>query len=78
MTIKKLSDSNQKIKSQVEKTLLRIIESEVFGVNLCYQTIAKSYSHKVDKKIRKIKIQNIEYMVEKYGIGDNAVPLSVA
>jgi hypothetical protein len=63
MTIKKLNDSNQKIKNQAEKTLLRIIESEIFGVNLCYQTISKSYNHKVNPKIRKIKIQNIEYMV---------------
>jgi len=31
----------------------------------------------VSAKLRKIKLQDIEYMVDKYGVGDNGVPLSV-
>lgn len=76
-TLAKLTDTNQKTRTHAEKTLLRIIESSLFGVPICYSAILKSYSEKVTPKIRKIKLQDIQYMVEKYGVGDNAVPLTV-
>lgn len=77
-TLKKLNDSNQKVRSMAEKTLLRIIDSPLFGVALCYSALVKAYSAKTNAKIRRTKIEQIEYMVERYGIGEGAVPLSVA
>jgi hypothetical protein len=52
-----------------EKTLLRIIDSPLFGVALCYSAIIKSYPEKVSAKIRRTKIEEIEYMVDRYGVG---------
>lgn len=77
-TLKKLNDSNQKVRAMAEKTLLRIIDSPLFGVALCYSALLKSFPEKTSAKIRRTKIEQVEYMVERYGVGEGAVPLSVA
>jgi len=43
-TFKKLNDSNQKVRATAEKTILRIIDSSLFGVSLCYSCLIKSYT----------------------------------
>lgn len=77
-TLKKLADSNQKTRSMAEKTILRIIDSPIFGCALCYNALIKSYPEKTTPKIRRTKLEQIEYMVERYGVGEGAVPYSVA
>lgn len=77
-TLRKLGDSNQKVRGMAEKTLLRIIESPLFGVALCYSALLKSYPEKAAPKIRRTKIEQIEFMVERYGVGEGGVPYSVA
>ena len=74
LTLKKLNDSNQKIRQQAQKTLLRILESPFFGVTNCYNALVKSYPQKANSLLRKTKLEDIEFMVERHGLGENGVP----
>lgn len=65
LTCSKLTDSNQKIKLQAEKSMARIIDSSIFGVNVCYSSIAKVYHEKIKNspKIRKVLLENLENLL---------------
>ena len=77
-TLKILADSNTKIRTHAEKTTLRMVESSVFGVHACYTGLIKNYPDKGVGRLRKIRLENLAQLVEKYGVGEHAVPQSVA
>ena len=56
-----------------------MLEVEVFGIYLCYSVIAKSFEHTQISKIKKLQLDILESMVNKYGIdsGYKSVPLAV-
>ena len=76
-TLKILLESNQKIRSHAEKTILRIINSSVFGVHACYNGLIRNYPEKGNPRLRKIRLENLMHLVEKYGIGEHEVPHSI-
>ncbi len=77
-TLKVAADSNQKLRTHAEKIVLRMIESSVIGVHACYSGIIKTYPDKGASKLKKVRLQNLIHLVEKYGVGEGAVPMSVA
>jgi hypothetical protein len=57
-----------------------MVDSLVFGMSLCYSSLVKEYNSKVSKKSNKIKkiiLDTLEYMVSKYSVEVNGVPLSI-
>ena len=58
-----------KIRNHAEKTVLRIMGSPVFGVHASYSGLVKSYPEKGIGRLRKVRLENLSYLVEKYGIG---------
>jgi len=54
-----------------------MIDSPIFGAQIIYNSIHRAYSEKLSSKIKIIYLQNLEYMVSKYGINSNSIPLTI-
>lgn len=63
ITLKIVGDSNQKIRTHAEKTMLRMMESPVFGVFACYSGIIKAYSEKGLTRLKRNKLENLAHLV---------------
>jgi hypothetical protein len=61
--LKILADSNQKLRTHAEKTILRMMESVVFGVHACYSGLTKTYPEKGLSRLKKIRLENLTHLV---------------
>ena len=76
--IKKISDNNSKIKSGSEQVFQEMIDSSLYGVDICSSGLMKHKSKvKLSTKQEAQRLNSLMNLVNKYGLGDNGVPHSV-
>lgn len=75
----KMND-NQKMKEKCNEVLNKMMATDVFGVQLIYQAIFKSYFNQTlthNLKIKKYKLSAVEFMLHTYGINNKeGLPVS--
>ena len=70
-----MNDNNIKIRGLADEIFRKMAESGLYGVLACSNALMK-VSGKLSSKQYKSKLDTLIYMIELYGIGNHAVPLS--
>ena len=73
--LKRMNDNNIKIRGLSEEIFRKMTKSGLYGVIVCSNVLMR-VGGKLSPKQYKSKLDTLIYMIELYGIGSNAVPLT--
>ena len=73
-----MSDNNSKIKSAAEQVFQEMIDSSLYGIDVCSSALMKHKSKlKLSSKQEAQRLNSLMNLVTRYGLGENGVPHSV-